>query len=327
LIREDFFKVNGGLAVIRKRVDDVTITDVTLREYGQNVPAAYLHVFTPAIRSKIASGLIEAGFTNIEILSCVHPKVAPAMDTRALRSVAGALGRVEGVNFITLVPNRTGYERFLDVNLGPDGFSHTMGVFFSAVEAHHIANIGKTLKETIEAYKPIIKDAISRNIRVVGYISAAFGYIGSEKEELIKPNPQTLNEYMNLYFDLGVETVTLSDLQGVADETETSRIIEGILDSRKGKNLEKLGYHPHHVDGEKAIANSKVVYDLGVRRFDSSMGGTGGCVTGAPGNQPTERLVHFFNQLGIENGINETQLFSLSEMVQKELYSKIALPR
>jgi hydroxymethylglutaryl-CoA lyase len=313
--------------VIQEPVDGVTITDVTLREYGQNVPSKSLHVFTPEIRSKIASELIEAGFTNIEILSCVQPKVAPAMHATALQKIVRDLGRVHGVNLITLVPNRTGYKNFLDMNLGPDGFNHSMGVFLSAVEAHHIANIGKPLKETIEAYKSIIKDAIYRNIRVVGYISAAFGYIGSEKEGVMKPDKESLINYLNLYFDLGAETVTLSDLQGVADEAETSRVIEGILDSRKGKDLDKLGYHPHHADGEKAIANSKVVYDLGVRRFDSSLGGTGGCVTGAPGNQPTERLVHFFNKLGIETGLNETQVFSLSDMVQRELYSKIGLQR
>lgn len=310
--------------MIERRGERVTITDVTLREYGQNVPSSHLHIFTPEIRLKLASRLIEAGFKDIEILSCVQPKVAPAMHRSALKKITRDLGRVDGVNLITLVPNRTGYENFLDMDMGPDGFNHTMGVFFSAVEAHHIANIGKPLKETIEAYKSIIKDAVSRNIRVVGYISAAFGYIGSEKGRIIKPDPETVSDYLDLYFDLGAETVTLSDVQGVADEKETSEILERILGRRKGKDLEKLGYHPHHVDGEKAIANSKVALDLGIRRFDSSLGGTGGCVTGAPGNQPTEGLVHFLHKRGVETGLNESEVFSLAERVQKNLYSKIS---
>jgi hydroxymethylglutaryl-CoA lyase len=246
------------------------------------------------------------------------------MHRSALKKIAGDLGRVDGVNLITLVPNRTGYENFLDMDMGPDGFNHTMGVFFSAVEAHHIANIGKPMKETIEAYKSIIKDAVSRNIRVVGYISAAFGYIGSEKGRIIKPDPETVSDYLDLYFDLGAETVTLSDVQGVADEKETNEILERILGRRKGKDLKKIGYHPHHVDGDKAIANSKVALDLGIRRFDSSLGGTGGCVTGAPGNQPTEGLVHFLHNLGVETGLSESEVFSLAEMVQKNLYSKIS---
>ena len=92
-------------------------------------------------------------------------------------------------------------------------------------------------------------------------------------------------------------------------------------------NRDNLGYHPHHVSGEKAIANSKVAFDLGIRRFDASLGGTGGCVTGAPGNQPTECLVHSFHKWGIKTGINEEKVSSLTDMVQKQLYNKIELAR
>ena len=308
-----------------ERVDRVIITDVTLREYGQNVPAHYLHVFTPEIRSKIASRLIDAGFTNIEILSCIHPKVAPAMNEESLIKITTDLGRVNGVNLITLVPNKAGYKNFLSHDLGPDGYNHTMGIFFSAIEAHNMANLGRPLKETVEEYKIIARDAFSHNIRVIGYISAAFGYFEPESCVLIKPDLDEVNNYIDLLLDLGVNTVTLSDLQGVANEERTREIFETILNKRKGRDIDKLGYHPHNVSGEAAIANSKIAYDLGIRRFDSSLGGTGGCVTGAPGNQPTEKLVHFFNESEIETGLNEKKIFSLTEMVQRELYSKIPL--
>ena len=71
--------------MVENRVENVIITDVTLREYGQNVPADYLNIFTPEIRVEIALKLIDAGFTNIEILSCIHPGLAPAMDEIALK--------------------------------------------------------------------------------------------------------------------------------------------------------------------------------------------------------------------------------------------------
>lgn len=309
---------------MERAAERVTITDVTLREYGQNVPASHLHVFTPEIRSKIASRLIQAGFTDIEVFSCVQPNVAPAMHRSALERIARQLGRVDGVNLVTLVPNKCGYENFLDMGLGPTGFNHTMGLFFSAVEAHHIANMGRPLEDSIDECRSIIRDAVAKNIRVVGYISAAFGYIGSEKGKVMKPNPKILNDYVDLYLDLGVEAVTLSDLQGVADEKETGEVLESILEGRKGKDSKRLGYHPHHADGKKAIANSKVALDLGIRRFDASLGGTGGCVTGAPGNQPTEGLVHFLSQQGFETGVNESEVISLAEMVQKNLYSRVS---
>jgi isopropylmalate/homocitrate/citramalate synthase len=124
-----------GLIVADDRVDRVIITDVTLREYGQNIPSSYLHIFTPEIRIEIALSLIDSGFTNIEILSCINPQVAPAMNKKVIRKIAKKLGRVNGVNLITLVPNEVGYKSFLSAGLGPEGYNHTMGLFFSAVEA------------------------------------------------------------------------------------------------------------------------------------------------------------------------------------------------
>jgi hydroxymethylglutaryl-CoA lyase len=307
--------------------DKVIITDVTLREYGQNVPAKYLPIFSPEKRVETVLKLIDAGFTNVEVFSCVHPKIAPAMNAQALKKIAGGLGRISGVNLITLVPNRSGYKSFLQHHLGPDGYNHTMAIFFSAVEAHNCANLGKTIKETINEYKVILKNAVKEKIRVLTYISALFGYLTPDDNNLFKPDINSIVDYIDLFLDLGAEAVTLSDLQGVANEGETRRIIETILNKRKGRDRDKLGYHPHHVSGEKAIANSKVAFDLGIRRFDASLGGTGGCITGAPGNQPTEFLVHSFHKWGIETGIDEEKVFSLTDMFKKQLYNKIGLAR
>ena len=311
--------------MVENRVENVIITDVTLREYGQNIPANYLNIFIPEIRVEIALKLIDAGFTNIEILSCIHPGLAPAMNEMALKKIATDLGRVDGVNLITLVPNKAGYRNFLDMDLGPDGYNHTIGVFFSAVEAHNLANLGRPVKETIDEYKKIATDAAAKNIRLVAYISAAFGYFDPQNAVLIEADMDEVNDYIDLLLDLGAQTITLSDLQGVANQDKTGKVFKNILNKQKGKDIEKLGYHPHHVSGELAIANSKIAYDLGIRRFDSSLGGTGGCVTGAPGNQPTEMLVRLFQESGIKTGINEEKVLLLSEMVQKELYGKISL--
>ena len=311
--------------MVEKTTNRLIITDVTLREYGQNVPASYLHVFTTEKRVDIALRLIDAGFANIEVLSCVHPKVAPAMNESSLKGVAGSLGKPNSTNLITLVPNKAGYKRFLDIGLGPDGYNHTMGIFFSAVEAHNLSNLGRAIKETLEEYKIIVKDAIDRGIRVIAYISAAFGYIEPRKRVIVRADIDEINHYIDLFFDLGVDTVTMTDLQGVAQQRETKETLETLMEGRKGKDIDRLGYHPHNVAGEKAIANSKIAYDLGIMRFDSSLGGSGGCVTGAPGNQPTEDLVSFFTSLGIETSVDEKKVLSLTRMIQKELFSRITL--
>jgi hydroxymethylglutaryl-CoA lyase len=315
------------IIMVENQTKNVIITDVTLREYGQNVPSTHLNIFTPEIRLEIALKLIDAGFSNIEILSCIHPKLAPAMNEKALKKIAAGLGRVDGVNLITLVPNRSGYRNFLDMNLGQNGYNHTIGIFFSAFEDHNLANLGRSIKETIDEYKKIAIDVAAKNIRLVAYVSAAFGYFDTKNGALIKADMEDVNSYIDLLLDLGAQTVTLSDLQGVADQEETGRVLEAILNRKKGKDINKLGYHPHNISGESAITNSKIAYDMGIRRFDASLGGTGGCVTGAPGNQPTEMLVRFFHESGIKTGLDEKKIFFLKDMIDKELFRKIPLPQ
>ncbi|MDQ1335995.1 MAG: Pyruvate carboxyltransferase protein [Thermodesulfobacteriota bacterium] len=308
-------------------MDRVIITDVTLREFGQNVPGTHLHIFTPEMRASLALELMDLGFPSIEVLSCIHPKVAPAMHEEAIRKISTDLGRMDRVHIITLVPNLTGYSSFLRLDLGPDGFNHTLGIFFSAVEAHNLANLGRPVSETIAEYRTILKDAASRHIRVVAYISAAFGYRDPGKGEVIRAGLVEIARHMDLLFDQGARTVTLSDLQGVAGKDETARILETILDLRKGRDRDRIGYHPHHVSGDQALANSQIAFDLGLRRFDASLGGTGGCVTGAPGNQPTERLIHLFNELEVQTGIDEDSVIALAERVRRDLYERIPLSR
>jgi hydroxymethylglutaryl-CoA lyase len=308
-----------------RNVNEVVITDVTLREYGQNVPASFLHIFTPQIRIEIALKLVGAGFRNLEILSCAHPRIAPAMDEESIKKIAEGIGRLESVHLITLVPNLSGYKRFLNCDLGPGGYNHTLGIFFSAVEAHNLLNLGRTIKETLDEYRGILRDAARDNIRVVAYISAAFGYRVHPYGEELRPDAGDLGSFIDMLLDMGAVTVTLSDLQGVAGEEQTGRLLETIVKGRAREVLERLGYHPHHVRGDQGIANSRVAYEIGIRRFDSSMGGTGGCVTGAPGNQPTEGLVELFEKRGVRTGVDLEEVGKISRFVEKALYNKISL--
>lgn len=313
------------VAVGERHTQGVVITDVTLREYGQNVPASFLPVFTPRIRIETALKLVGAGFRNLEVLSCAHPRIAPAMDEQSLKKVAQGIGRIENVHLITLVPNLSGYRRFLKCDLGPGGYDHTLGLFFSAVEAHNLLNLGKSVKETLDEHQTILRDAARENIRVAAYISAAFGYRVHPGGDVIRPDERELNAYIDMLLDRGAVTVTLSDLQGVAGERETANLLERIVRGRKTEITERLGYHPHHVHGDQAIANSKVAYSIGIRRFDASMGGTGGCVTGAPGNQPTEGLLKLFETMGVPTGIDLAEVKKIGRFIEQKLYSRIRL--
>lgn len=276
------------------------ITDVTLREHGQNLASADLPAFSPKVRARMARGLIQAGVRSLEVFSCVHPRLAPAMARPLLEETAAALGRQEGIRLITLVPNRRGYATFLELGLGPEGYGHTLGVFFSAVEAHNRANLGESVAETLKGYRVILEDARRRGIPFIGYLSAAFGYRDRDGTCLFPAWP-TLTGYLDFYLERGAEAVVLSDLQGVADRQRTQELFLQILERRV--EPERLGYHPHDTVPARAIEKSLALHALGIRRFDAGLGGTGGCITGAPGNQPTEGLVEAFEQQGIPTGI------------------------
>lgn len=315
----------GKAAVFEACERKVLVTDVTLREFGQNVPRVHTHIFSPEMRVYLAERLLAAGVDSLEVLSCVHPQVAPAMDPEALGRVAHGLGRPAGAELITLVPNRAGYRTFLDLGLGPDGYGHVLGMFVSAVEAHNRANLGRSISETLEAYEEIARDAAWRGIPLQGYVSGALGFRPGPGREVITASVQEVNRLMNRFFRMGARIVTLSDLQGVADTRTTVRFLERLLEQRRGKDTARIGYHPHHAFGERAVDNSLAVLSLGIGRFDASLGGTGGCVTGAPGNQPTEVLVRRLHQAGVHTGIDQARLSALARWIDDNVYSRIPL--
>ena len=193
------------------------------------------------------------------------------------------------------------------------------------VEEHNLKNLGCSVRESIRRYEPIIMDAKDSGIRVVLYLSAAFGYHNTSNNTLIRPEPGMVNAYIDKMIDAGVIRVTLTDLQGVADEKWTCHVWEEVLKHRNEEQIRIFGYHPHHISPEKAVHNSISVAKLGISNFDASIGGRGGCITGAPGNQPSELLVYQLRKHGFITGINEKRLLSLSEKVNKSLYNRIPL--
>jgi len=286
----------------------VTLTDVTLREHGQNVPAAGLAAFSPRARADHARALHDAGFTRLEVMSCVDPKVAPAMARGQLEELLDLMGPVDGVEIVTLVPNIRGYEVFAELGLLTAG--HTVGVFHSAMDEHNVANLGKTVAQTLVQLDEIGRRAHDENVRLCSYVSAAFGFAHGGR--IVEVAHDTLADQVRHLFDLGSVQVTLSDLQGLADEDETSRVWDRVLNLDGGRLADRLSYHPHHTDPSKAVDRIEAAYRAGVRRFDSSLGAVGGCVTGAPGNAPTEGVVARFAELGVDCGVDAGKVKDLA---------------
>lgn len=297
---------------------DVLLADVTLREHGQTVPSAELDRFTVDMRARTAKKLIQAGFRRLELISCVSPRVAPAMAEPLIREVAHRVGPPPAnVSIVTLVPNYRGYQTFERLGLDGRELGHTVGLFFSAIESHNRANLGRSISETVEEHRRVAERAAATSTRLVGYVSAAFGYRAAPEtgpqadlsEELpVEDVPvEALVHHIHALLDLGADTVTLSDLQGVCPPEKTRRILDETLGRLSERDRPRIGYHPHHPSPDGGLALVEAAYEAGIRLFDSSIGAVGGCVTGAPGNVATEGVVDLFAARGVRTGIDKAR--------------------
>jgi hydroxymethylglutaryl-CoA lyase len=293
-------------------MDRVEVADVTLREHGQNVRTEELERFSVDLRAETARALVNAGVRRLEILSCVSPRVAPAMAESLIRRVAAAVGRPEGVTIVTLVPNRKGFEVFKRAGLGPDGLDHTLGMFFSAVEEHNRANLGRTINESLDECTTLAGEADGGGTKKTAYVSAAFGYRAEPHGPVIPVQMDALTGFVQRMFDLGAATVTLSDLQGVATPKETLQVLLELLDRLPRGRRERIGYHAHHASPDQALRRVAAAFEAGVRLFDASLGAAGGCVTGAPGNVPTEGVLDLFGDMGLHTGIDRNAVEAAS---------------
>jgi hydroxymethylglutaryl-CoA lyase len=295
----------------RQHLDTAILSDVSLREHGQNVSKQGLKRFSVARRIAVAKALIKAGFRRLEVISCVSPHIAPAMEETQIATIANAVGRHSNVMLVTLVPNRRGLKTFLRLGLGPEGLNHTIGLFFSAIEAHNQANLGRSIEASKKECATIASTAKRNGIPFVGYVSAAFGYRDPAGGPPQKVGLDALVAHIEFYRQIGARTVTLSDLQGVASPKQTKQTLTALfslLSSRCPDIHGVLGYHPHHRDPRTGMLLVKAAVESGIRLVDASLCAAGGCVTGAPGNVDTISVFDLLEQNDIDTGIRPTKL-------------------
>jgi hydroxymethylglutaryl-CoA lyase len=136
-------------------------------------------------------------------------------------------------------------------------------------------------------------------------VSGAFGYQETPGGPVETPAPSSIADLVRWLLDLGAATVTVSDLQGVASPERTAERLAHLL-AHVGP--ERLGYHGHHPDPVAGLDLARAAWQAGVRLFDGSLGATGGCITGAPGNLPTEGLAEALAALGADTGLDPAAL-------------------
>jgi hydroxymethylglutaryl-CoA lyase len=275
----------------------VSVYEVSPRDGLQNERA------TVPFRAKLRliDALVAAGLERIEITSFVSPRWIPQLADAD--EVAEHAKAPPGVAFSALCPNRKGLERAMAAGVGE------IAVFLSASETHNKKNVNKTVDDTLAEFAETVSAARSAGLRVRGYVSTVWGcpYEGDV-------DPKRAIAIARRLVDLGCYQVSLGDTIGVGTPRQTERILRIAIGEL---GVATIAMHMHDTRGT-ALANVLVGLEMGVRDFDASVGGLGGCpyAPGAAGNLATEDLVYMLHGMGIETGIDLERLVEAGRVAE-----------
>jgi hydroxymethylglutaryl-CoA lyase len=281
---------------------DVLISEVGPRDGLQSVKA----VMPTADKLAWIDSLVAAGLREIEVGSFVPAKLLPQMADVA-EVVRHALTH-SGVTVMALVPNLRGAEAALRAGV------HKLTLPVSASEAHSLANVRKTRVDMVKEVRAIVRlrNEIAPGVKVETGMSTAFGC--TIQGEVSEDDVVWLAEECA---DAGADEVGLSDSTGMANPAQVRRLfdkVRTVIGERTG------AAHMHNTRG-LGLANCLAAWDVGVRTFDASLGGLGGCpyAPGASGNVVTEDLVFMFEAMGISTGVDLDKLIAAREPLKRGL--------
>jgi hydroxymethylglutaryl-CoA lyase len=237
----------------------------------------------------LVNRLSQCGFAKIEVTSFTSPKAIPAL--RDAQAVMSRIARVPGVVYTVLVPNVRGAERAL--SCGVDEVNLVMSVS----ESHNTTNLRMTREQSFAQLSDVAAAVRETNVAINVSLSTAMGC----PMEGDVPATEVL-EWMRRFADIGVHGMTLCDTTGMAFPSQVRELCRRAAESFP---LLELTLHFHNTRG-MALANTLAALDAGIVRFDSSLGGLGGCpyAPGATGNVCTEELVHMLELDGYDTGVD-----------------------
>ncbi len=278
----------------------VTVYEVGPRDGLQNEPAT----LAAADKVRFVELLADAGLPAVEVTSFVSPAAIPQLADAD--TVLPALRRRPGVRYPVLVPNLRGLARAAAAG------AREIAVFAAASEGFSQANIGRSISDSLDGYAAVVKQAQAAGMWVRGYVSTAFGcpYEGRVEPQAVVAVAAELRR-------MGCDEVSIGDTIGVAEPAQVAALVP-LVASRVA--LDRIALHLHDTGG-RALENVAAGLGAGVRVFDASAAGLGGCpfAPGAPGNLATEALVGFLEQEGFSTGVDETRLTAAAAFVRERL--------
>jgi hydroxymethylglutaryl-CoA lyase len=206
------------------------------------------------------------------------------------------------VDYPVLAPNLKGFEAARAAG------ATEVAIFGAASEAFSKKNINCSIAESLERFRPVAEAARKANVKVRGYVSCVLGcpYEGDVA-------PRRVADVAAALYEMGCYEVSLGDTIGVGTPGKTKAMIEACAERVP---LDKLAGHYHDTYGQ-ALANIYASLELGVRTFDASVAGLGGCpyAPGASGNVATEDVVYMLNGLGVKTGVDLAKLVEIGRWI------------
>ncbi|MCC5815778.1 MAG: hydroxymethylglutaryl-CoA lyase [Leptospira sp.] len=284
-----------------KRQEKIKITEVGPRDGLQNEKIS----IPTEIKKKFIDLLIESGLKNIEATSFVKPSAIPQLsDSAELSTLLQPFP--SDIHFSVLTPNEKGYHKAIEF-----GYKE-VAVFTAASNSFTKKNINKTIEESFTAFREIFKLAQKDGIRVRGYVSTV---VACPYEGWIAP--EKVLEVVDHLVDAGAYEISLGETIGKSTPDKVEALLNLLLKKYPAKIF---AVHFHDTYG-MGIANVQKSIEMGIRSFDSSAGGLGGCpyAQGASGNLSTEDLVYLLDTQGFDSEISLPKLAHASEYMEKIL--------
>ncbi|KAG9788733.1 aldolase, partial [Aureobasidium melanogenum] len=282
---------------------DLQKLEVGPRDGLQNIK----DVVPTATKIELINRLAQTGLQTIEATSFVSARWVPQLSDAKTVMESMKLSVAKGdISFPVLVPNMKGLEAALALDV------KEIGIFLSASEGFIRNNINCSVEESLVRAQSVVERARGKNVRVRGYLSCVVDcpYDG-------KTSPLVVLKMAKKMLEMGCFEISLGDTTGTATPQDIRRLLEVLL---REIPADKLAGHFHDSFGQ-AIANVKEAYRLGIRAFDSSVGGLGGCPysPGAKGNVATEDLVFCFESMGINTGVDLAKLANIGDWICQQL--------
>ncbi|MBP5857591.1 hydroxymethylglutaryl-CoA lyase [Marivibrio halodurans] len=289
--------------------DRVRLVEVGPRDGLQNEKVEVSTETKIALIDRLAA----AGFAAVEAGSFVSPKWVPQMADSA--DVYRGIDRVPGVAYPVLTPNLKGFEAAMAVG------AEEVAIFGAASESFSRRNINCSIAESLDRFRPVCEAAADRGVRVRGYISCVLGcpYEG-------RIDPAAVAEVAAALRAMGCYEISLGDTIGTGTPRETASMLDAVA---AVVPVAALAGHFHDTYGQ-ALANIWAAYDHGVRTFDCSVAGLGGCpyAKGASGNVASEDVVYSLGRSGIDTGVDLDRLMVasrfISDRLEREPASRVA---